>query len=262
MEKGLTDSNRNYTEHVCKNCNHPFTGNHCNNCGQKVAHRLDTRHIIHEAVHVFTHADKGIFSLIPMVLFRPGVLALQYVQGKRKRYFSIFQYLILIVGVVTFIMAKTNLDIPEAINSDSTIASESLQAAQHQVMGFLQQYLNLFLFAFIPVFSFFSWLFFRSKGYNYPENFVLQVAIQAQINTYFFILILPMAIVFGRNIQNVLLILSAILLFGCNTVANRQFFKVSVAQAFFKGLLVYICTNIIQIILVFLTVMIIVMQYK
>ena len=91
---------------VCKNCGHYFSGLYCNQCGQKVAHRLDVKHVVHEAVHVFTHADKGIFPLIPAVLFRPGLVALDYVQGRRKRYFSIFQYLLIIVGVATYIVTK------------------------------------------------------------------------------------------------------------------------------------------------------------
>ena len=252
-----------HTEHICKNCGHSFTGNHCNNCGQKIAHRLDTKHIVHEAVHVFTHADKGIFSLIPMVLLRPGVLALQYVEGKRKRYFSIFQYLILVVGIITFIMSKTHYmeNMAQAINPETTKASARVLAVQGRLMNMLQHYFNIFLFAFLPVFSFFSWLFFRSKGYNYAENFVLQASIQAQLNT-FSLFIIPLSYLLGKNFQGVIIALSFILLLLANTIANRQFFKVSWPKAFFKGLIIYICTNIVQIIVIFITIIILIKQYK
>lgn len=251
-------------EHICKNCGHSFNGNHCNNCGQKIAHRLDTKHIAHEAVHVFTHADKGIFALIPMVLFRPGILALQYVQGKRKSYFNIFQYLVLVVGISVFIMSKTHFmeNMVETINPDISKASARVQAVQKRWMSIFQQYLNLFLFALIPVFSFFSWLFFRSKKYNYAENLVLQVAIQGQINTYSIIITLPFMFILGKSYQGLIMLLSILMLLTCNTVANRQFFKVSTVQAFFKGLLVYICTNIVQIIIVIIAFVILAMQYK
>ena len=250
-------------EHICKNCGHSFTGNHCNNCGQKIAHRLDIKHIAHEAVHVFTHADKGIFSLIPMVLFRPGTLALQYVEGKRKRYFSIFQYLILVVGIITFIMSKSNYmeNVMQTINPDSVKTSARVAAVQAKINGALQQYFNLFLFALIPVFSFFSWLFFRSKKYNYAENFVLQAAIQAQTTT-ISLFTLPMSLLLGKKFQGIIIIFSLLVFITCNTVANRQFFRVSGVQAFFKGLLVYICTNIIQVIIIAIAMFILAMQYK
>lgn len=252
------------TEHICKNCGNSFTGNHCNHCGQKKAHRLDTKHIIHETVHVFTHADKGIFSLIPMVLFRPGLLALQYVEGKRKRYFSIFQYLILIVGMITFIMTKIHFmeNMVETFNPDVTKDSARVLAVQHQLITALQRFYNLFSLALLPIFSFFSWIFFKSKGYNYAENFVLQVSIQAQINTYSLLLILPITIFWGKQLQGLVLVLSALLLIICYTIANRQFFKVSSIHAFFKGLIIYICTNIIQMIIIFMIILFLVMQYQ
>jgi hypothetical protein len=251
-------------EHICKNCGHSFTGNHCNICGQKIAHRLDTKHIVHEAVHVFTHADKGIFPLVPMILFRPGTLALQYVEGKRKRYFSIFQYLILIVGIITFIMSKLHWmeNVMHSVNPDVTKSSARVLAVQSKIMSTLQHYFNLFLFALIPVFSFFSWLFFKPKGYNYAENFVLQAAIQAQISTYSLCFILPLIFLFGKGFHGIVIALSLLLLLTCNTIANRQFFKVSAARAFFKGLAIYICTNIVQVIVIAIVILILVLQYK
>ena len=251
-------------EHICKNCGYSFIGNHCSNCGQKIAHRLDTKHIVHEAVHVFTHADKGLFALIPMVLFRPGILALEYIEGKRKRYFNIFQYLVFVVGISVFIMSKTDFmdTVVQTVNPDISKASARVQAVQNQWMNVLRQYMNLFLFALIPVFSFFSWLFFRSKTYNYAENLVLQAATQAQINTYSIFLTLPLVFLTGKTYRGLVFLLSIVVMLSCFTVANRQFFKVSTMQAFFKGLLIYICTNLVQVILIMAAVFILILQYK
>jgi hypothetical protein len=199
-----------------------------------------------------------------MILFRPGTLALQYVEGKRKRYFSIFQYLILIVGIITFIMSKSHWmeNVIHGMNPDVTKSSARVLAVQSKIMSTLQHYFNLFLFALIPVFSFFSWLFFKHKGYNYAENFVLQAAIQAQINTYSLCFILPLTFVFGKQFQGIVIALSLLLLLACNTIANKQFFKVSAMQAFFKGLAIYFCTNIVQIIVIAIVILILVLQYK
>lgn len=248
---------------VCKNCGNHFSGLYCNHCGQKVAHRLDTRHILHETVHVFTHADKGIFALIPAILFRPGLTALDYVQGKRKRYFSIFQYLVIIVGIATFIVAKTHW-IEEAgpvVGGRGATTSEAA-AVQKEVVDLVRHYFNLFLFVLIPVFAFFSWLLFRSKGYNYAENFVLQMAIQAQLHTYAVLIIFPLLIMSAGRWPGLIVPLAFILLLGCHTIANRQFFKVPILQAFVKGFLVYLFANVFQILLIALAIMVVLIRRK
>ncbi|HEX8313393.1 MAG TPA: DUF3667 domain-containing protein [Flavisolibacter sp.] len=248
---------------TCKNCHQIFQGSYCNFCGQKVAHRLTTPHVFHELLHVFTHADKGILSLIPTILFRPGKFALDYVEGKRKRYFSIFQYLILLVGVVTFLMAKSHYleNLTQSLNAGSP-GSLRVQTVQKQMMGGLQQYMNLVLFALLPVFSLFSWLVFRSKKYNYAEHFVLQAAVQAQINTFILIFIIPLAFLLQKEQQKILLPITIVLFVVCTTTAIRQFFNVSWLQAFLKGLVVYILTNIIQLILTIVATVLLVMKYK
>ena len=248
---------------VCKNCGHYFRGLYCNRCGQKAAHRLDVKHVVHEAVHVFTHADKGIFPLIPAVLFRPGLVALDYVQGKRKRYFSIFQYLLIIVGIATYIVTKTHwIGEEDRILGAGRAAPSQVLVVQKEVTGLVQHYFNLFLFVMIPVFALFSWLFFRAKGYNYAENFVLQVAVQAQLHTYSVLLIFPLMALLGGRGQGVIIPVALIILLACHTTGNRQFFKVTVGQAFFKGLLVYLCTNLIQILLIAIIVLMILLQHK
>lgn len=241
-------------EKRCKNCGHHFRGIFCSQCGQKTAHRLGLFHILHEGVHVFTHTDKGIFALIPALLFRPGIIAREYVEGKRKKHFSVFQYLILIVGLALLVISQGHLidrmvgGLPAAPGSGAS----SSATAQQEVAGTIRQYFNLFLFLTIPVFAFFSWLFFRSKGYNYAEHFVLQATIQAQIHTCFVLIIFPLVYFFGHQALDLIILLASTILAVSNTLANRQFFRVSRAEAFFKGFLITICTNGVQVLLIFL----------
>src|SRR5687767_9608092 len=42
---------------ICMNCDQSFTGLYCNHCGQKIAHRLNTSHVLHELFHSLTHTD-------------------------------------------------------------------------------------------------------------------------------------------------------------------------------------------------------------
>ncbi|WP_165903931.1 DUF3667 domain-containing protein [Hymenobacter gummosus] len=62
--------------------------------------------MLHELVHVFTHADKSIFGFVGQVLLRPARVVADYLAGRRKRYFNPFQFLLLIVGLATLLAVK------------------------------------------------------------------------------------------------------------------------------------------------------------
>ena len=93
--------------HTCTNCDNQCSGSSCNICGQKETHRYTVAQVLHELVHGFTHADKGIFSFAWNIVRRPGTVALDLVEGRRQRYFKLFQYLISILGITTFLLRKT-----------------------------------------------------------------------------------------------------------------------------------------------------------
>ena len=71
----------------CLNCNAPLTTTQkfCGECGQKTAlKRVNLHDVFHDAIHYFTHADKGIFTLLISLIKQPGLVAKEYVEGKRK----------------------------------------------------------------------------------------------------------------------------------------------------------------------------------
>ena len=81
----------------CLNCSFDFKvgENFCSNCGQNTeTHRLNVTHIWHDIFHAVTHADKGILHLIKQLAFNPGVVAKEYVDGQRKKYFNPFSFLL------------------------------------------------------------------------------------------------------------------------------------------------------------------------
>ena len=153
----------------CKNCGNQFEVNFCNVCGQKPAHRLDVKHVLHETIHVFTHADKGIFAFIPNILTRPGIMALEYVQGKRKKYFNPFQYLLLIVGVVVFLVVKSNM-MENMLDSTPTPGLTSKQiATQKAFAGIMQNISMLFYCCLYLYLLFFPISFSRKKNIITPK---------------------------------------------------------------------------------------------
>ncbi len=239
-------------QHTCLNCGNKFEDKFCNQCGQQTTHRYTIGHVFHEVTHVFTHADKGIFSFAWDIISKPGIVALDLVEGRRKRYFNLFQFLLLVVGFTTFLIVKTDFigQMTKNMNTANELKmSAKVAAVQQEISLLMQKYNNILQMLLIPIFSFFSWLFFARKKYNYAETIVLHTASSAQTNTFaiattslFFLLKSSSGFAFVT-------VLSILVMVYSFTISYRQFFKFSLGKSFLYALLVFICTYLIQIVL-------------
>jgi hypothetical protein len=84
---------------TCQNCGYQFTGNYCNNCGEKVytAHDKSILHFLEEGLHFITHFDGSFFSTLKAIFTKPGKLSSEYTAGIRKRYFKPLSFFLLLV---------------------------------------------------------------------------------------------------------------------------------------------------------------------
>lgn len=93
---------------ACLNCGAPFAASQkfCGACGQRTGLRsqLTMRDIGRDLVHAITHADHSIFALIRALLTRPGHVARDYVEGRRKRHFGPFAFLLISVGIASAVI--------------------------------------------------------------------------------------------------------------------------------------------------------------
>ncbi len=103
-------------QNQCLNCQTAFTGNFCNHCGQKKeVKRFTFSYIFSEFFHAFTHADKGVLVLLKQIIIHPGKVAYEYIEeGKRKKYFNLFTFFLLVTALATFVESK-ELDLKESI---------------------------------------------------------------------------------------------------------------------------------------------------
>src|SRR5579862_5007507 len=72
----------------CTNCGTPLTGKYCSGCGQR-HHELPVHHFWHfvgEAFEDLTHADSRLWQTLIALLFRPGFLTREFLEGRRARY--------------------------------------------------------------------------------------------------------------------------------------------------------------------------------
>ena len=98
-----------FTGEACLNCEAALAGqDFCGQCGQKVAtHRLTLGGIGHDLVHALFHVDQSILALLKGLLLRPGQVAREYVDGRRRRYFSPFAFAVITAGLATFFVIAT-----------------------------------------------------------------------------------------------------------------------------------------------------------
>src|SRR6266540_2091977 len=140
---------------VCKNCNHEFSKNYkyCPYCGQAATtERLNFHHLTHDIVHAFIHADKGVFLLFKELSYMPGKVARLYVEGKRKKYFNPFSFLVLMVAIALIFILKFE---------SLVVSHRNLNAGNLEFLHFVFKYFNVFIFIMCPVNAFLTWLFFR-----------------------------------------------------------------------------------------------------
>ena len=113
---------------TCKNCNHNFKGNFCNNCGQTAnTHEINFTSIFHEIQHGIFHIDKGILYTSKELFRRPGHTIREYLNGKRVKHFKPFAYIFIlstIYALLTKISHKANF-LDEFLSGMSESASEN-----------------------------------------------------------------------------------------------------------------------------------------
>lgn len=75
--------------HTCLNCTTQFKGEYCPRCGQKATTgRLKIRNTIENFLAMFTKMNRGVVHTIADLLFRPGFMMRDYLDGHRAEYAS------------------------------------------------------------------------------------------------------------------------------------------------------------------------------
>lgn len=90
----------NPATYVCANCGIEFTGNYCNNCGQKYnTVRLTYKSVLENVLGGITNIGNGFFSTMLELFIRPGYLIHDFIRGRRVIYFKPFQMLFVLAAI-------------------------------------------------------------------------------------------------------------------------------------------------------------------
>jgi hypothetical protein len=184
----------------CLNCRKRLRGDYhfCPECGQKTAtHRLDVKHLAHDIIHYFTHADKSIFRLVWLLIKQPGLTVREYLQGTRKKYFPPVNFFLISVAILAIsvrIFKTFDLEFMRPYKKDGMTLVNYSGA---QLLNFISSRINWIYIGFIPVFTFLFWIFYTRRKYNYIEHLVAGLYWNGFILLFLALIISPLIFVFN-----------------------------------------------------------------
>ncbi|MBL0013131.1 MAG: DUF3667 domain-containing protein [Flavobacterium sp.] len=154
------------TTTTCLNCKAEIDKNYCSTCGQKTGiHRITIKHFLfHDLLHGVWHIDKGILFTLKETIIRPGQAALDYVKGKRIRYYNVFYLCLLVIGLNILLSHFYDSILHTKVDpKNDTI----------QVTNFFKEHLKTILLSIVPILGLNSYWIFRRLKLNIAEQFIL-----------------------------------------------------------------------------------------
>ena len=167
----------------CLNCDEDLhaSGGFCPRCGQRTdTARLTVTALARDLMHTFVNVERGPLAFAKALLVRPGGVALEYVQGRRRRHYGPFATLAVLVGVTAL---AVNLSGFHVLTHDGLTSGAA---------DLLQRHFNLLLLVQLPLLGVACAAVFRPSGHTLPEHMVL-VAYALSVRAVFLALVGPLA---------------------------------------------------------------------
>jgi hypothetical protein len=151
---------------ICKLCKNPVgSGKYCSECGQAIAvKKISVGSIVHEIFHFFTHVDKGLPYTIKRLAVHPGTMQREYLEGQRVKHQKPFSMFLITATLTALALYWLNI-----------ILSKYYDAGNLREAAFNDKYMVLLLMAMPLLFSFLTFVFFYSSGFNYAEVLVFSL---------------------------------------------------------------------------------------
>jgi len=169
-------------ERRCLNCEStlPAAARFCSQCSQRAdTARLSFADMARDLMHMFINVERGPLMFAWALLTRPGSIARDYVEGRRRRYYGPFATLVVLVGLAALVLRVLGFQV---LSQEVTAAPASLL-----------QYFNLVLLAQLPLLGIACALLFRGAGLTLPEHMVL-VAYTLSVRAVVLIVMVPLAV--------------------------------------------------------------------
>ncbi len=195
------------SEIICKNCETSFQGHFCPNCGQSVKDLdIPFKVLIFDIMANMWAFDTRVFKTLKSLLLKPGVMALDYVAGRRARYMPPFRlyifisfifFLLLNISATRQVERDWNLlsvrersdTVKEQKNSVISITSEGDADTDTKSKDIIEEiesnkeyYVSRFftilswsMFLLMPLYASFLWLLFRKNQRFFLGHFIFAI---------------------------------------------------------------------------------------
>lgn len=148
-----------------------LTGPYCSGCGQKSdTHRISLRNFIfHDVLHGTFHLEKGILFTARQALLCPGKAALDYIAGKRKRFYNVFYLVLITFGLILFLRHFLNVIDPAGASQQRPYLND----ASRTLDELFSQKSRIIIFLFVPFAAMSSFIVFKRKKLNLSEHAII-----------------------------------------------------------------------------------------
>ena len=152
------------SKRTCLNCDVVTSqdASFCQHCGQRTdTWRLTFADIFRDLLHSFVNVERGPLAFAWALATRPGRVARDYVQGRRRRHYGPFATLAVIAGIAALVIDVSRIQ---------TLANNGLAPG---AMDLLQQHFNLLLLLQLPFIGGACVVMFLDAEMTVPEHLVL-----------------------------------------------------------------------------------------
>jgi Protein of unknown function (DUF3667) len=235
----------------CDNCGTERTDAFCGHCGQKARPRNPTSHdILHELTNEMLHVDGRIFRSVRQLLTGPGLLTLEYFEGRRVRWVSPIR-LYLIFSVAYFVLASAAatrvVHVVGSVDTDSeTITTlrrlgfESEGALREAITDAGTQWGPRVLFVLVPMFAWMVGRAWRRTGRHYPHHLYFALHLHA---AWFAVAAVAAGVQFAAPTLSPTLLQAFVVTYGLvyGFLAFRTAYGGTVRQVLARGAMVLFC---------------------
>lgn len=197
--------------------------------------------VFHDAIHYFTHADKGIFQLLKELALHNGKVAREYVNGRRKKYFPPLNFYLLVAAIHVFTATICEKNTAHQVRTAYQAADHSsMQAIRMQRLveanHFLNHYGNLTAMFILPFTALILFLFYKKGRYNYTEHLIASMYMAGFCILIYATLLLPAVTIFNipGSIGAAVFFLLQLVYF---TTFYYNFFEKTTKKQFLKALI-------------------------
>ena len=168
----------------CLNCGDALDGSarFCARCGQRTdTARLSLGDVARDLMHSFVNVERSPLSFARALLTRPGIVAREYVEGKRRRHYGPFATLTVLVGATALVINLTGYQV---------LARDGFGPLSTDL---LQRHFNLLQLAQLPLLGGACAILFRAARLNLFEHMVL-AAYALSVRAALILLVAPLSV--------------------------------------------------------------------